>query len=61
MFNLGFIAVGRGANRFLDWWAEHLVRDCLVSPESDRFVDQRWLLARQANCSIPGVAAPDAA
>jgi glycosyltransferase involved in cell wall biosynthesis len=42
-YNLGFIAVGRGAADFLDWWSEKLSRDCLVAVERGQFVDQRWV------------------
>lgn len=42
-YNLGFIAVGRGAFGFLDWWADHLRRDGLISKEEGMFVDQRWI------------------
>jgi len=43
VYNLGFIAVGRSAHPFLDWWAERLRRECLIAPASGRFVDQRWV------------------
>jgi hypothetical protein len=43
VFNLGFVAVGSGAEPFLDWWAERLRTECLVAPERQRFVDQRWI------------------
>jgi len=43
MYNLGFIAVGRQAQPFLDFWMERLRRDCRVDPLSNRFVDQRWV------------------
>jgi glycosyltransferase involved in cell wall biosynthesis len=42
-YNLGFIAVGRDAFGFLDWWADHLRRDGLISKEEGMFVDQRWI------------------
>jgi glycosyltransferase involved in cell wall biosynthesis len=41
-YNLGFIAVGPGANEFLDWWSWKLARDCLVAVNRGQFVDQRW-------------------
>ncbi|MBI2684076.1 MAG: methyltransferase domain-containing protein [Actinobacteria bacterium] len=41
-FNLGFVAVGVGGLPFLDWWAARLRRDCIILPERQRFVDQRW-------------------
>ena len=43
MFNLGFIAVGKGASDFLDWWAERLARSGHVDPKRAQFVDQRWV------------------
>jgi glycosyltransferase involved in cell wall biosynthesis/2-polyprenyl-3-methyl-5-hydroxy-6-metoxy-1,4-benzoquinol methylase len=43
MFNLGFIAVGKGAGEFLDWWAERLTRAGHVDPGHGQFVDQRWV------------------
>jgi glycosyltransferase involved in cell wall biosynthesis len=43
VFNLGFIAVGSRATPFLDWWSEHLRRDCLVAVDKGLFVDQRWI------------------
>ena len=43
VFNLGFIAVSRGASRFLTWWMERLRRECRIAPEIGLFVDQRWV------------------
>jgi hypothetical protein len=43
VFNLGFVAVGPGAEPFLDWWAERTRWDALVSPEQGLFTDQRWI------------------
>ena len=43
IYNLGFIAVGRDAFPFLDWWSERLARNCLVAIEDGIFVDQRWI------------------
>lgn len=43
VYNLGFIAVSRAAGPFLEWWAEHLRRDCLMAPEANLFVDQRFI------------------
>lgn len=40
--NLGFCAVGRGAEGFLDWWWSHLARECLIYPLLGIFVDQKW-------------------
>lgn len=41
--NLGFCAVGRGAEGFLDWWWSHLQRECLIYPLLGLFVDQKWV------------------
>jgi glycosyltransferase involved in cell wall biosynthesis len=43
MFNLGFIGVSVKAHPFLGWWKERLARECVIEPESGRFVDQRWV------------------
>ena len=43
MFNLGFIAVGRKAAEFLDWWQERVARSGRVDPKRGEFVDQRWV------------------
>lgn len=43
VFNLGFVAIGAGAEPFLDWWCERLRTECIVAPERQRFVDQRWV------------------
>ncbi len=43
IYNLGFIAVSGQADDFLDWWSERLARDCYLSPQESRFVDQRWI------------------
>lgn len=40
--NLGFCAVGRGAEPFLDWWWSHLRRECLTYALLGLFVDQKW-------------------
>jgi hypothetical protein len=42
IFNLGFIAVSANTS-MVDWWADHLARECIVAPERGRFVDQRWV------------------
>lgn len=42
-YNLGFIAVAPGAERFLDWWSARLARDCRVAIDRGQFVDQRWV------------------
>ena len=43
-FNLGFLALRRSNSsaRFLDWWGEHLKRECLVKTEEGIFVDQKF-------------------
>jgi glycosyltransferase involved in cell wall biosynthesis len=43
VYNLGFVAVGRGADRFLDWWWLRTRRGALVDPERMMFTDQRWI------------------
>lgn len=43
IFNLGFIAVGRGATGFLDWWQERLLVDSVSDVEANLFTDQRWI------------------
>ena len=43
IYNLGFIGVGPRSERFLDWWAARLRRDCLIDPPNMRFTDQRWI------------------
>ena len=43
LFNLGFIAVGRGGEAFLDWWGARLARDCLTEPAAGMYVDERWV------------------
>jgi hypothetical protein len=43
VYNLGFVAVGAGAEPFLDWWAERLARDCINAVTQSLFVDQRWI------------------
>ena len=42
-YNLGFVAVSSAAAPFLDWWGEHLRRDCMHAVAHGLFVDQRWL------------------
>lgn len=43
MFNLGFIAIGRSAMPFLEWWWDNTRRDALVDPARMLFTDQRWI------------------
>lgn len=42
-YNLGFIAVSRGADAFLQWWWSHLATECLIYPLLGLFVDQKWV------------------
>ncbi|USX50035.1 glycosyltransferase family 4 protein [Lentzea sp. HUAS12] len=42
MFDLGFIAVGQGSKKFLEFWAERLRQDAIIDPGAQLFVDQRW-------------------
>jgi len=41
--NLGFCAIDRRAQDFLDWWWGHLKTECLWDPLSGLFVDQKWV------------------
>ena len=43
VYNLGFIAVGRGSDGFLDWWWRRTRRGALVDPARMMFTDQRWI------------------
>lgn len=43
VYNLGFCAVDRRAQGFLDWWWSHLQTECLWDPLSGLFVDQKWV------------------
>jgi len=43
MFNLGFCAVGQGAQPFLAYWKARLRREGVSEPSEMRFVDQRWV------------------
>jgi hypothetical protein len=43
IYNLGFLAVGRAAAPFLDWWWERLRRDCIFQRRNGLFVDQKWV------------------
>ena len=42
-FNAGLLAVGEGAEPFLDWWNDRTARYCLLEPGRALFVDQGWL------------------
>lgn len=60
LFNLGFLAVGRGAGPFLRWWAERLLTDAVVDLPRGLFTDQRWVdwvpsLFRHVVCRDPGM------
>jgi glycosyltransferase involved in cell wall biosynthesis/SAM-dependent methyltransferase len=43
VYNLGFIGVSAGSDRFLRWWWERLQRDAVVDPTRMLFTDQRWV------------------
>lgn len=43
VYNLGFIAVNKGARSMLAWWQERLRRDSISAPEQMLFTDQRWI------------------
>ncbi|HEX2132482.1 MAG TPA: glycosyltransferase [Actinophytocola sp.] len=43
MFDLGFIAVGPGAKRFLDFWKDRTRQYSIYDPGAQVFVDQRWV------------------
>lgn len=43
MYNLGFIATGPAAYRFLTWWHERLTVDAVVDLPNALFTDQRWI------------------
>ncbi len=44
-YNLGFVALARGEHsaRFLQWWQQHLLNDCVIDILHNLFVDQRWV------------------
>lgn len=43
IFNLGFIAVGKSAGSFLDWWMTRLLTDAVVDLDRHLFTDQKWI------------------
>ena len=43
VYNLGFIAVGPGAEPFIDWWWERTQREARIDPTQMMFTDQRWV------------------
>jgi hypothetical protein len=43
VYNLGYIGVARGAEEFVDWWAQRLRRDAISDPARQLFTDQRWI------------------
>jgi hypothetical protein len=43
VYNLGFICVGDGSERFLDWWGQRLRYFAVVDFRSSLFTDQRWV------------------
>lgn len=60
IMNLGFIAVGRRAAGFLDWWQERLLIDAVSDVEVNLFTDQRWIdwvpaLFDHVVCRDPGL------
>lgn len=55
VFNLGFVAAttqGDG-QRFIDWWADRLLKYCQDDIPNGLFTDQRW--ADLAPCFFPGL------
>jgi len=42
IYNLGFIGVGPGSEKFLEWWWTRTRRDALSDPSRMMFTDQRW-------------------
>ena len=45
VYNLGFLALRRGPSslHFLDWWCQHLQRECIAESDAGLFVDQKWV------------------
>lgn len=43
MYNLGFIATGPSAYRFLTWWHDRLTTESVVDLANALFTDQRWV------------------
>jgi len=45
VYNLGFIALRRGAttSKFLNWWCDRLRLECIAEPDAGLFVDQKWV------------------
>ncbi|MCW3040603.1 MAG: hypothetical protein JWM31_2508 [Solirubrobacterales bacterium] len=43
VYNLGFCAVNRKADAYLDWWWGHLRTECLHGPLDGLFTDQKWV------------------
>lgn len=55
VFNLGFLAIttkGDGA-RFMNWWADRLIKHCYDDIPNGLFTDQRWV--DLAPCFFPGL------
>lgn len=45
IYNLGFIAMAdtRPTHEFLQWWQKRLYNFCIMEPDKDLHVDQRWV------------------
>jgi hypothetical protein len=43
VFNAGLVAVGRGAEAFLDWWAQRTARRCVFDERRSLMLAQTWL------------------
>lgn len=63
IFNLGFVAVGGAVGlAVVRWWQSRLLRECVINPSVNRFVDQRWMdlapgyfdpfILRHAGCNV---------
>ncbi|MEM3648684.1 MAG: glycosyltransferase [Thermoproteota archaeon] len=54
VYNLGFLALRfeKESLRFVDWWAKHLYKQCLVDLPENLFVDQRWMDFAPAMASV---------
>lgn len=43
VYNLGFVAVGAGATKFIEWWWGNTRREALMDHQRMMFTDQRWI------------------